>query len=138
MDKKKKKKEKIVQAVKNIPTIADQEQWVLTLDKEEGTLFYSPEIIPDNAELHQVTDEYALYTDTNFKPLGVMVECYNANFVKHHDLFEKLSKDIFGGNEKIKTLSPEKSKERKKDIIFLKSLLERTLIVEADTKLIPA
>jgi len=70
------KKEQIIEAVKSIPTIAEREKWVLTLDQEEGALFYSPKIIPDDAELHQVTDEYALYLDKDLNPKGVMVECH--------------------------------------------------------------
>jgi hypothetical protein len=130
------KKEQIIDAVKSIPTIAEKEKWVLTLDKEEGTLFYSPEMIPDNAELHQVTDEYALYLDKNHSPKGVMVEYYNVNFVKHHEGFEKLSSEIFKGKDSVKTIDPNHTK--KDNITFLKALLETTLIKEADSSLIPA
>jgi hypothetical protein len=129
---------KLVKAVKNIPTTADLQQWVFTLDDEEGTLFYSPMKIPDNAELHQITDEYALYTDANLNPLGVMVEYYNVNFIKHHDLFEKLSLKIFKGKEKVKVVDPKQVNGEKDTVQMFKALLERTLIKEADTKFIPA
>lgn len=130
------KKEKIIEAVKNIPTTAEKEKWVLTLDREEGSLFYSPKSIPDGAELHQVTDEYALYMDKNFNPKGVMVEYYNVNFVKHHDSFKKLSSQIFKGKEKIQTINP--AGKEKENATLLKALLESTLIKEADIGLIPA
>src|SRR3989344_2044069 len=131
------KKEKLLDAVKSIPSIADREQWVLTMDKEEGTLFYSPEYMPDNVELHQVTDEYAMYIDKDFNPKGVMVEYYNVNFVKHHDFFETLSRGIFKGTSKVQVVDPAtiQNIEDKKDAVFLKTLLERTLIKEADTRL---
>jgi len=134
------KKEKLLGAVKSIPSIADKEQWVLTMDKEEGTLFYSPEYMPDNVELHQVTDEYAMYVDKDFNPKGVMVEYYNVNFVKHHDFFEKLSSEIFKGSNKVEVVDPStiKNVEEKKDAVFLKTLLEITLMKEADTHLLPA
>ncbi len=133
------KNEKLVEAVKNIPAIADRDRWVFTLDTEEGTLFYSPKKIPDDAELHQITDEYALYTDKNYNPLGVMVEYYNVNFVKHHGVFAKLSSRLFSGGGKIKVVGTEstKGKEHENTLLF-KALLERILIKEADTKLIPA
>lgn len=130
------KKEKLVEAVKNIPTFAEREKWVLTLDKEEGTLFYSPENIPDGSQLHQVTDEYALYVDKDFNPKGVMVEYYNINFLKHHSRIKELSAEIFKGNQKVKTVNPASSKN--KDAQFLQTLLEHTLINEADTRLLPA
>jgi hypothetical protein len=129
-------KEKLISAVRSIPAIADKEKWVLTLDREEGTLFYSPEVIPDGAELHQVTDEYALYLDKDYNPKGVMVEYYNVNFVKHHDLFEKLSSQIFKNKEKVEMVNPIEKREEK--AYLLKALLERTLIKEADSSLIVA
>lgn len=133
------KKEKLVESVKNIPTTAEREQWVFTLDTEEGTLFYSPKKIPNSAELHQITDEYALYTDKNFNPLGVMVEYYNVNFVKHHNLFEKLSLKMFKGSEKVRVVSPDSIKGKKDETtLMFRALFERTLIKEADTKLILA
>jgi hypothetical protein len=131
------KEQKLLTAVKSIPAIADKEQWVLTLDKEEGTLFYSPECIPDGAELHQVTDEYALYVDKDFIPKGVMIEYFNVNFVKHHNLFESLSKEVFAGEETVKVVDA-KSQEKNKDASFLKTLLEKTLILEADSQMLPA
>ena len=130
------KKEKLIEAVRNIPTVAQREKWVLTFDKEEGSLFYSPESISDGAELHQVTDEYAIYTDKDFNPKGVMVEYYNVNFVKHHNMFKELSSQIFKGKEKIQTVNPTKKEEGQ--AVLLKALLESTLIKEADTSLIPA
>lgn len=130
------KKEKLLEAVKNIPAIADSEQWVLTFDKEEGTLFYAPEYIPDGAELYQVTDEYALYVDKDFNPKGVMVEYFGNNFVKHHDFFEKLSSEVFAGDEKVQVVDPGQEKAEKPT--FLKALLERTLIREAELSVLPA
>ena len=130
------KRNQLIDAVRSIPSVADKEHWVLTLDKEEGTLFYSPETIPDGTELHQVTDEYALYVDKEFNPKGVMVEYYNANFVKHHDLFEKLSKGVFVSKDSVDAVDPKKGKND--DAMFLKALLERTLIKEADIGFAPA
>lgn len=130
------KKEKIIKAVKNIPTIAEKEKWVITLDKEEGSLFYSPEFIEDNAELYQVTDEYSLYLDKDFNPKGVMIEYYNVNFVKHHHIFEKLSSEIFNDTTKIKTIDP--TRPQKDKVAFLKALLETTLIKEVESSLLPA
>jgi len=81
-------------------------------------LFYSPKVISDDAELHQVTDEYALYLDKDLNPKGVMVEYYNVNFVEHHDLFKKLSSEIFKGTGVIKTVDPDNNKKDK--VAFLK------------------
>jgi hypothetical protein len=97
---------KLVEAVKNIPTAADLQRWVFTIDNEEGTLFYSPKRISDNAELHQVTYEYTHYTDENLNPLVVMVDCYNVTFFKYRNLFKKLSLKIFRGNDIVKVVDP--------------------------------
>jgi hypothetical protein len=129
------KNKKIIEAVKSIPTIADKEKWVLTLDREEGSLYYSPESIADNAQLYQVTDEYSLYLDKDFNPKGVMIEYYNGNFVKHHLFFERLSSEIFKGTAKIKMVDPTKSKEGK--AVFLRAMLETALIKGAEVSLIP-
>lgn len=120
----------ILETIKNIPEVASKEGWVLTLDKDEGALFYSPEIIPNKTELFQVTDEYAIYVDKNYKPQGVMIEYYDVNFVKHHPEFKKISDEVFGKDKKItKKIKP--SKTRNEDVQLLKALLEKTLIVES-------
>jgi len=135
MEKMRIKKEKLLKAIKNIPTFAEREKWVLTLDKEEGTLFYSPKSIPDGVELHQVTDEYALYLDKNNDPKGVMVEYYAVNFLKHHNEIRDLSPEIFKSDKKINMVDPSKRNKKTK---FFQSILERTLITEADTEMLPA
>lgn len=129
-------KKEIIKAVKNIPETAEKESWVFTLDREEGTLFYSPKIIPKNTNLHQVTNEYALYIDKYFKPKGVMVECYNVNFTKHHKAIEKISLSVFSGKEKVKVIDPNTNK--KDDVTSLRALFEDTLIREIGTNLLPA
>jgi hypothetical protein len=40
-------KEQLVEIVKQVPARASAENWVMTLDQEEGTLFYSPRVIPE-------------------------------------------------------------------------------------------
>jgi len=121
---------KIIQEeVKKIPDRAKKNGWVLTFDKDEGIFFYSPNIIPKNTELHQITDEYSIYLDKNLKSHGVMIECYNNNFVKHHPEFEEITRDLFGKkNEEIKIIDP--SKNKNKDVITFKALFEKTLIAE--------
>lgn len=135
MEKMRIKKGKLLEAIKNIPTFAEKEKWVLTLDKEEGTLFYSPKSIPDGAELHQVTDEYALYLDKNNNPKGVMVEYYAVNFLKHHNEIKDLSSEIFKSNKKINIVDPSK---RNKEAKFFQAILEHTFLTEGDTEMLPA
>ena len=121
---------KIIQEeVKKIPEKAKKEGWVLTFDKDEGVFFYSPNVIPNGTELHQVTDEYSIYFDKNLNSRGVMIECYGNNFVKHHPEFEKLTEDLFGNREKdeIKVVDPNKNN---KEAIAFKALFEKTLITE--------
>lgn len=132
------KKEQLIEAAKNVPIIAEQEGWVLTLDKEEGTLFYSPETISDSAELHQITDEYAIYLNKDFKPEGVMIEYFKENFLEHHEpLIRELSQKVFfGGKENLIVADPETDGKDGKIAIIAK-FLESTLIKEAGTKLIP-
>ena len=137
MDKTTIKNEQLIDAAKSLPIVAEREGWVLTLDKEEGTLFYSPEKISDQAQLHQITDEYALYLDKDFKPQGMMIECYEQNFLKHHDSFiEELSEDVFKGKKEGETIvaDPEGDKGKGK-ISTLAKFLESTLIKEAGAKL---
>ena len=125
---------KLIQAVKDIPIIAEKEQWNFSFDKEEGTLFYSPEKITYGAVLHQITDEYAIYIDKNYQPKGVMVEYFNANFIEHHDeRFKELSFEALKDSETIKLDQPEDKK-----IKILKELFETTLIREVDANFVPA
>lgn len=125
-----KNQQKLLNAVRQVPTIAQKEGWVMTLDRDEGTLFYSPKVIPDKSELFQVTDEYALYLDKSGKPRGVMVEYYGVNFIKHHPEFQDMTEDIFKGKNDIKIVDASK-KQKNKRILEFKALFERTLIAEA-------
>ena len=130
-----KENEKIFESVKNIPIISEKQGWVFTLDREEGSLFYSPEILPDNVSLRQITDEYAVYFDKDLKPHGVMVEYFNQNFMQHHKSFKKLISEIFTGNKKIQIIDPV-SKKNKEEKTLLKALFENTLIKEAGIKFV--
>ena len=137
MEKMKIKKEQLIEAAKNVPIIAAQEGWVLTFDREEGTLFYSPQKISDNAELHQITDECALYLDKNFKPKGMIIEYFKENFLEHHGLLIKeLSQKVFDSKENLVIAKPEINNEDGK-VAMIAKFLESTLIREAGTKLIP-
>ncbi len=127
--------QKLVCAVKSVPSIAEKEQWVITLDNEEGTLFYSPKRIADGAELRQVTDEYALYVDKNFVPKGVVVEYFKNNFMKHHKLINRLSSKIFNGRKTIEVINPN-ARKNNLQIASLKALLESAFLKEADINLI--
>ena len=121
---------KLINAVRKIPSVAQKDSWVLTLDRDEGALFYAPKTISDKSELFQITDEYALYMDKAGSPEGVMIEYYGDNFVEHHPAFKKLSDTVFGKDDgEIKTIDPRKAKQS--DAMVLKELLEKTLIAEA-------
>lgn len=120
----------IIDAVKNIPLTAQKEKWVLTLDNDEGSFFYSPRRIPSGAMLYRVTDEYSIYLDDKLGLHGIMVECYNNNFVKHHPEFKIITQKIFDSNQKkIKIVDPSKGKNDNANLF--KTLFERTLITEA-------
>lgn len=129
-------KEQLIEAVKNIPIIAERDAWNITIDKDEGALFYAPKVIPNDSALHQVTDEYALYVDKNSHPAGVVVEYFRGNFLKHHKTFEDVV-SAFDKQEKVMTTPADKMKANKNTEIF-KALLESTLIKEASTNFVPA
>ncbi len=129
----------LFEAIKKIPEAAKDGKWVLTLDKDEGTLFYSPKEIPAEAELHQFTDESAIYLDKQSNPLGIMIEYYNLNFVEHHPEFKPLSDKVFGENDvdDKETVVKNPGKEDE-DVLLFRSLLESTIIAEAFTKPLPS
>lgn len=130
-------KEKLISAVKQIPAIAKENGWVVTLDRDEGSLFYSPKQIPSGADLFQVTDEYALYVDKKNIPQGVMVEYFEYNFIKHHEAFESLTETLFNSPKDMQVAS--EASNKKGTLTIFKELLEKTLIVEAmDESLCPA
>ena len=95
-----------------------------------GCFFYSPKIIPNGAKLYRVTDEYSIYLDDELGLHGVMVECYDENFVKHHPEFKIITKKIFDADRgKIKIIDPGKAKNDNANLF--KTLFERTLVTEA-------
>lgn len=127
----------IMEAVKNIPSTAEREGWVFTLDREDEALFYAPKTILDKTELFQVTDEYAIYLDKDKNPQGVMIEYYGHNFIEHHPEFEILTDKIFGkkGENEVTVVDPQTNKRG--NAAVLRALFERTLITEAVTALHP-
>ena len=130
-------KQKLLKAVKQIPAIARKHGWVVTLDRDEGSLFYSPKRIPSGSDLFQVTDEYALYVDKKNIPQGVMVEYFEHNFIKHHEAFEALADKLFTSPKDVQVAS--EASNKKGTLTIFKELLEKTLIVEAmDETLCPA
>lgn len=130
-------KKRLIEAVKNIPIVAEREGWAITLDTDEGALFYAPKVIPSGSELHQVTDEYALYIDKNSDPAGVVVEYFQGNFLKHHETFEDVASKVFDEQGKVVSIPADKLKTNKNMEIF-RALLETTLIKEADAHFVPA
>lgn len=125
----------ISEAIKKIPETAKKDSWVLTLDRDEGTLFYSPKNISDEAELYQVTDESALYIDKYSNPAGVMIEYYNLNFIEHHPEFKSLTDKVFGKKDKKDESTTVKDpKKEDGDTLVFQSLLEKLIMVDALTK----
>lgn len=123
-------REQLIEIVKKVPAKAGAENWVLTLDRDEGTLFYSPVNIPAGTELFQVTDEYSIYVDKGLAPHGVMIEYYNFNFIEHHPEFKIMTPKVFADERKeVETVSV-RGKRTEETTIF-KALLEKTLIAEA-------
>lgn len=118
----------ILDAVKNIPVIASRESWVVSLDVDDGTLFYAPQVIPSGAKLHQVTDEYAIYLGEENKPSGVVIECFNANFIKHHEPLASMGSGLFvSTGASTKEINPRSSTGAR----AFAALLENTLINDA-------
>ena len=129
--------QKIFEALKKLPFVAEKERWLLTLDKNEGSLFYAPSQIPKGSELHQVTDEYAMYLDENNKPTGLMIEYFNVNFIKHHDIAAQMSKTVFessNSNQEEQTIVVDPKEKTNKSAFLLKAFLEKPLIQDALTK----
>ena len=73
MEKIKPTQKELVEAIKEMPTIAQNERWVFTLDPDEDALFYSPRVIPQNTELFQVNDETAVYLNDKKELKGIMM-----------------------------------------------------------------
>lgn len=118
----------IVRAAKAVPSVATQEKWVFTFDKDAGTFYYSPHRVSRNAQLYQLNDEMAIYMDKNTKkPEGVMIEYYQVNFLEHHKEFKPLSEAIFNNDEDIQEVKP-----LDKAAYSMKIFFERTITDEAE------
>lgn len=118
--------------IKDLTKRAKKQGWVFTFDKDEDAFFYSPEVIPDNAELRSVNDEFAVYLDKKQNICGVVLEYCGHNFIKHHDEFVEDFKKLFDtkkSNKTEKIVDPNKSKDKR--VENFKVLFERTLISEA-------
>ena len=121
-------REKIKEAVEILPSVADKENWKVTLDSDEGTLFYSPENIPAGSELYQVSDEYSLYLNKkSYKPRGLTIEYFNENYLKHHTEVKKLADKMFA-DKKAKIVVVSSINDT---TTAFKALLERDLILES-------
>lgn len=130
--------QKLIEAIKEVPLAAERDGWVFTFDAEEGALFYAPQVVPMNATLHQVTDEYAVYLDDNLKPHGVVVEYYKANFLKHHEIFNKIDAKIFTVSSKHPVVVVDPKSNKEEAVTIFKALFENNLIKEAGTGMVLA
>lgn len=122
--------EDIKDAITEIPLVAQRENWVFTLDKDEGTFFYSPKQIDRNARLYQVTDEYAVYFNGKGRPCGVMIEYWLDNYIEHHKEIKRLSKELFVGRNETIVINPTAVKTRQSAKKF-KVVFESLLVAEA-------
>jgi len=126
----------IKEIVKGLPSIATKNNWVFTYDEDEGALFYAPnKEIPEGSVLYQVTDEYSLYLnkDKGYALEGMFVECFDKNFIEHHDGFKDIATELFkirenATSETQTVVNPHKSTSDK--AATFKKLLELTFINE--------
>ena len=126
--------ETILEAAKLIRCQAEKDRWEITLDRDEGALYFSPTRIPDDAYLFRVTDEYSVYLDSKNELKGVMIEYYGTNFVKHHEQFEEISKEIFENTDtRSKPVVVLKHGFEKKEVAFRK-MLEDALVADSVTE----
>lgn len=119
----------LVELVKGISQVAKRDGWVFSLDRDEDALFYSPPVIPAGAELHQVTDEFAVYLNQQKQLQGVMSEYFTNNFIKHHEDIQKLIDKVFIDKKEIEEIDPQK--EKSDEVAVFKGLFEKTLIANA-------
>jgi hypothetical protein len=125
-------KKQLIEVVKDIPVVAEKDKWIFTFDKDEGALFYAPKIVSPKSELHQITDEYAIYLDVNQKPSGVVVEYYKENFLKHNRILSDADKKMFKSSNKKEVVVKPKSKD---EVIF-QALFEKNLIQQAVSSMV--
>lgn len=114
--------------MESLPAVADKENWSVAYDSDEGTLFYSPDIIPDNSELHQVSDEYSIYVDKkSFAPRGLTIEYFRENYLEHHKELKEYADKLFVDNREMIIKVRGASDTTK----AFTATLERDLILEA-------
>src|SRR3989344_5749631 len=89
----------LVAAVSRIPAVAKKEGRKLTLDRDEGARIYSPPAISSGTELYGISSEASVYLDNNANPRGIMIECYETNFLEHHKNFQSISGKVFPAKE---------------------------------------
>ena len=123
--------ETILDAAKLIRCQAEKDRWEITLDRDEGALYFSPKRIPDDAKLFRATDEYSVYLDSANRLKGVMIECYGTNFVKHHEQFEEITREIFENKQtRSKPVVVLKKSSEKREMTFRK-MLEDALVADS-------
>lgn len=132
MDKRRKVTKKVLRAaLLDLPLVARSEGWIFTLDSDDGTFFYSPRVIPTQAELYQVTDEFAIYLDRDLKPRGVMIEYYDHNFIEHHPEIKKLSEELFKETDDETIIINPSASRTSKQVKKFQEVLQSTILHEA-------
>ena len=123
--------EALLDAITIFRDVAAEEGWQITLEKDEGALFYSPEEIPAGSVLRQVTDEFAIYVDDKMRPRGVVIEYFGDNFMEHHPKIKQLN-SLFEKNDGSEDIVITRNElESDKQAKAFKELLESTLFLEA-------
>jgi len=110
---------------------AQKDAWLFTFDRDEDAFFYSPQIIPDGAELFNVNGEFSVYLDKQKNLCGVVLEYSRHNFIEHHQEFKETFEKFFEKDAKddVKIIDPNRSPNN--EMKMFQKLFERTLIAEA-------
>ena len=113
--------------IKDLPALAQKNNWLKTYDKELDYFCCSKENLANDVRAIKISNEVFLYVDSKQTIKGLGIEYLKNGFVKHHpgvkDLTQFFTEKTDENDESVLTVSPKQEKKFTADFkIFIKDL----------------
>ena len=102
------KNKKFLNFVYNFDETVKEKNWIPRYDIESDALSFTVPKLSKDARIKYFDDEIAFYLTRNNNIEGIFIEYFKKNFIKHHEGFDNLLKNIKQDDEVVLELNKNK------------------------------
>lgn len=129
-----KENKKVFDFAYNFSKIVKKEGWISRYDIESDSLSLTVPKLPNDARIKYFGDEVAFYITKDNDIKGVFIEYFKSNFVKHHNDFKELLKDVEKKKQEEKNLIELNKNKMKKVISRFEKIIKDSLVESIEFK----